>query len=58
MLDKIIEYLKYPSTWKGIITLLTIAGVNLAPAQADAITAAGVAFIGAIWTFFSDSDVA
>lgn len=47
----------YPSTWKGIITALTLAGIKIMPDQAEAITAAGIALVAAIWTFFSDSDV-
>lgn len=57
MLKKIGEYLSYPSTWKGLITLLTVFGVSIAPEQAEAIITAGVSLVGAIWTFFSDKDV-
>lgn len=57
MLAKLKEWLSYPSSWKGIITALTLVGVTLDPAQAEAITTAGVALVAAIWTFFSDSDV-
>lgn len=57
LLQKIAEYLKYPSTWKGLITALTLAGVTLKPEQADAITTAGIGLVAAIWTFFSDADV-
>lgn len=56
-MDKVFEYLKYPSTWKGVVTALTLVGVELAPEQADAIATAGIALVAAIWTFFSDSDV-
>lgn len=54
---KLIELLKYPSTWKGLITLVTILGVKVAPEQAEAIATAGIATVGAIATFFSDADV-
>lgn len=57
MLDKLKEWLSYPSTWNGLITALTLIGVNIEPSQAEAITTAGVALVAAIWTFFSDSDV-
>jgi len=57
MLAKIIDFLRYPSTWKGIITALTLVGVNVAPAQAEAIVTAGVGLVAAIATFFSDADV-
>ena len=49
--------LKYPSTWKGAITLLAVFGVQANPEQAEAIITAGVAVVGAIALFFSDSDV-
>lgn len=57
MLDKIKEYLLFPSTWNGLIAALTLVGVHFAPEQSEAITTAGIAVVAAIWTFFSDSDV-
>lgn len=57
MFKKIAEYLKYPSTWKGLITILTLAGLKIAPDQAEAIATAGIALVGAVSTFFSDADV-
>lgn len=57
MLDKLVEYLRYPSTWKAIITGLTLVGVKIAPDQAEAITQAGIALVAAVWAFFSDADV-
>lgn len=57
MLKKILDYLKYPSTWQGVITLLALAGVNIAPEQSSAIVAAAVGVVGAISMFFSDTDV-
>jgi hypothetical protein len=45
---------KEASTWRGIVALLTAAGVALDPAQADAIVALGLAAIGAIGVFFAD----
>lgn len=57
MLKKILDNLRYPSTWKGLIALLSVIGVSLSPDQLEAITAAGVALYGAISLFFSDSDV-
>lgn len=56
-MDKIFDFLRYPSTWKGIITAMTLAGIEFAPEQAEAITTAGIALVAAIWTFFSDADV-
>lgn len=57
IIKKLVDFLRYPSTWKGIITALGLVGVTLVPEQAEAITTAGVALVAAIWTFFSDSDV-
>ena len=43
-----IERLKEPSTWRGIILLLTAIGVPVAPAMADAIVSVGLAVAGLI----------
>lgn len=56
-MEKILDYLKYPSTYKGIITILGIVGVQLSPEQSEAIITAAVALYGAISLFFSDADV-
>ena len=40
-----------PSTWRGIISLLTVFGVRVAPDQADAILTAGVSVYSAINIF-------
>jgi hypothetical protein len=37
-----------PSTWRGIISLLTIFGVKLAPDQSEAILTAGVSLYSAV----------
>lgn len=57
LLEKLIAALKYPSTLQGLTTLLTLAGVVIAPDKLSAIIAAGVAVFGAIDLFLSDSDV-
>lgn len=44
--------LEEPSTWFGIITLLSLFGVTLDPEQTDAIIKAGVAIAGALGLFF------
>jgi len=56
-MNKIIEFGKYPSTWKGLVTLLALAGVTLSPEQATLIGSIGVGIVGLIATLFSDSDV-
>lgn len=43
-----IERMKEPSTWRGVILLLTAIGVPVAPAMADAIVSVGLAVAGLI----------
>ncbi len=57
LLARALDFLRYPSTYKGLVTLLTLAGVQLSPDQADGIATAGIALFGAISLFFSDADV-
>jgi len=47
--------LKEPSTWRGIIALLTAFGLTLSPDQKEAIIALGLASIGAVGAFTPDS---
>ena len=44
----VIERMKEPSTWRGLIMLLTAIGVPVAPAMADAIISVGLAVAGLI----------
>ena len=51
MKNYIIDRLKEASTWRGIILLLTAAGVPIAPAMAASIITIGLAiagFVGAV----------
>ena len=57
MLAKVLDYFRYPSTYQGIVALITAAGVTISTEQAEAIATAGVALYGVIALFFSDSDV-
>lgn len=43
-----------PSTWRGIIALVTAAGVALSPEQVEAIVAAGLAGIGLVGVLMPD----
>lgn len=43
-----------PSTWRGIILLLTVCGWKLEPDQAEAIIAGGLAIVGLIGVFTKD----
>lgn len=47
----IIDRLNEPSTWRGIIGLLSALGVVLSPEQADKIIAAGIALMGLVNVF-------
>ena len=44
----VLARLKEPSTWRGVIYMLTALGVPMAPALADAIIAVGLALAGLI----------
>jgi len=44
-----------PSTWRGLVWLLTAAGLAVSPDQQAAIAAAGMALAGAIGAFFTDT---
>lgn len=52
-----INYLKYPSTWKGIITVIAAGLAAKNPELVTQIATAGAGFVGIIGTFFSDADV-
>lgn len=49
-----IERLSEASTWRGIVAMLTAAGVMLSPEQTEAIIATGLAMIGALGAFTKD----
>jgi hypothetical protein len=53
-LSYIYARLSEPSTWRGIIALVTAAGVALSPDRVDKIVAAGLALIGLIGAFTPD----
>lgn len=50
----VLERLKEPSTWRGIVLLLTAAGVPMAPGVADLVVAVGLAVAGMIGTVMPD----
>jgi hypothetical protein len=54
MKQYIIDRLKEQSTWRGLVLLATAAGIPVAPAQAEAIIAVGMAIVGAINVFTAD----
>ena len=44
----ILERMKEPPTWRGLILLLTAVGVPVAPALADSIISVGLAIAGLV----------
>jgi len=54
MKNFILERGKESSTWRGIVAIITAAGVALSPEQGEAIVALGLAVIGAIGVFTAD----
>lgn len=55
MVKYIYTRLSEPSTWRGLAALVTAAGIGISPDQIAAISALGLAVIGAIGTFFPDT---
>jgi len=54
ILAYIMARLAEPSTWRGIMALLTSVGLAISPEQAVAITSVGIGLIGLIGTFVPD----
>lgn len=54
VLKWIIARLREPSSWRGIVWLLTVFGLALKPDQAEAIVTAGMALAGLLGVFLSD----
>ena len=50
----LLKRLKERSTWTGIITLASIAGLNLQPEQKELIVSIGTALVALIFTFTAD----
>lgn len=48
MKSYVLARMKEPSTWRGVIYMLTAIGVPIAPAMADAIIAVGLALAGLV----------
>lgn len=53
--DFSIERLREPSTWRGILAILTACGVMISPEQAEKIIAGGLALIGIVGATTKDS---
>lgn len=54
MKDYLLERAKEPSTWRGLVYLLTALGVPLAPALAEHVIAVGLAAAGLIGVVSAD----
>jgi hypothetical protein len=54
MLKFIGDRLKERSTWVGILSIITVAGISLSPEQQEAIILAGTAIVAAVFTFTPD----
>jgi hypothetical protein len=50
----LIARLKEPSSIRGLVWLLTVAGISLRPDQVEAIVVAGMALAGLLGVFLSD----
>jgi len=48
MKDFLLDRVREPSSWRGLVLLLTALGVPLAPAMSDAIISIGLARAGLI----------
>ena len=51
----ILGQLKQPSTWRGVVWLLTAVGVGLSPEQMEAIITAGMMAAGALGVILNDN---
>lgn len=52
--DWVLARARERSTWLGLITLLTVLGITITPAQQEAVVSAGVALAGAVMAFSRD----
>lgn len=50
----LVNRMKEGSTWRGVVMLLTAAGLTLSPDQAAAIIAAGMSVSGLIGVFWKE----
>lgn len=53
----ILQRLREPSTWRGLVWLATVAGLALSPQQAEAIVTAGMALAGLLGVFLPEKSV-
>lgn len=54
MKDYIVQRAKEPSSWRGLVLILTAAGVPIAPGMSEAIVSVGLALAGLIGVLTAD----
>jgi hypothetical protein len=54
-MNYILDRLKEPSTWRGILAMITAVGVKLHPELQEAIISVGLALIGMVNIFRKES---
>lgn len=54
ILNYVVNRLREPSSWRGILLLLTVAGIKLSPEQGEAILTGGLAIVGLVGAFLPD----
>ena len=57
LIEFVLNRLKEPSTWRGIILVLTVSGVALDPDQKEAIITAGVSIVALVGVFSPDRPI-
>lgn len=50
----LLDRAREPSTWRGLILILSAAGTQVSPNQAESIIAAGIALAGIVGAFVAD----
>lgn len=56
MVKTILEYFLHPSTWKGLIAIVSAAGILISPELAEKVIAAGLGLIGLIQVLIDDAE--
>lgn len=47
-MDTLFKYLRQPTTWAGLISIVTALGLSISPELAAEITSAGIGLVGII----------
>lgn len=53
-MNYLLERLKEPSTWRGLVLLATTIGIQVSPEAADAVISTGLLIAGIIGVFTKD----